>query len=163
MIFLFKRADMKKRPLKWTAKAAAHGGAIFFLIGFWLLWATGSCAAQEQEKQKAAIAGAKEWLGLVDQGKYAESWTQAAAYFKNAVTPEKWQQSLDAVRKPLGELVSREVKDAVNVTSLPGAPDGEYVVIHFQTSFANKRSAIETVTPMLEKDGKWRVSGYFIK
>lgn len=27
----------------------------------------------------------------------------------------------------------------------------------------NKKSAIETVTPMMDKDGKWRVSGYYIK
>jgi hypothetical protein len=36
-------------------------------------------------------------------------------------------------------------------------------VIQFDTSFKNKKSAIETVTAMLDKDGKWRVSGYFIK
>lgn len=44
-----------------------------------------------------------------------------------------------------------------------GAPDGEYVVIQFSASFANKKSALETITPMLGKDGKWRVSGYYMK
>ena len=48
-------------------------------------------------------------------------------------------------------------------TSLPGAPDGEYVVIQFEASFGNKRASVETVTPMLDKDGQWRVSGYYIK
>ena len=48
-------------------------------------------------------------------------------------------------------------------TSLPGAPDGQYVVIQFKSSFTNKKTTIETVTPMLDKDGKWRVSGYYIK
>ena len=48
-------------------------------------------------------------------------------------------------------------------TSVPGAPDGEYVVIQFQTIFEHKASAIETVTPSKEKDGAWRVSGYYIK
>jgi len=42
-------------------------------------------------------------------------------------------------------------------------PDGDYVIIQFDTSFENKKSAIETVTPMLDKDGVWRVSGYYIK
>ncbi len=42
-------------------------------------------------------------------------------------------------------------------------PDGEYVVVQLETSFANKKAAVETVTPMLEKDGRWRVSGYFIR
>jgi hypothetical protein len=36
------------------------------------------------------------------------------------------------------------------------------VVLKFDTSFANKKVAVETVTPMLDKDGKWRVSGYFV-
>jgi hypothetical protein len=48
-------------------------------------------------------------------------------------------------------------------TSLPGAPDGEYVIIQFATSFENKTSAVETITPMMDKDGQWRVSGYYIK
>jgi len=49
------------------------------------------------------------------------------------------------------------------MTSMPGAPDGEYVVIQFESSFANKKSAVETVTPMKGEDGVWRVSGYYIK
>jgi ribosomal protein S17E len=37
------------------------------------------------------------------------------------------------------------------------------VVIQFDASFENKKSAIETVTPMLDKDGKWRVAGYYVE
>jgi hypothetical protein len=55
------------------------------------------------------------------------------------------------------------VKSKEYATSLPGAPDGEYVVIQFETSFENKNDAVETVTPMKDEDGKWRVSGYFIR
>jgi hypothetical protein len=35
--------------------------------------------------------------------------------------------------------------------------------MQFNASFANKKSATETVTFMLEKDGQWRAAGYFIK
>ena len=31
------------------------------------------------------------------------------------------------------------------------------------TRFANKAEAVETLTPMLDADGKRRVSGYFIR
>lgn len=120
-------------------------------------------AGDNTVKEKAAIAVAEKWLALVDEGKYAESWKEAAEYFKAAVKQEQWEQTLQAGRKPLGKLVSRKVKSASYKTSLPGAPDGEYVVIQFETSFANKKSSIETVTPMMDKDGKWRVSGYYIK
>jgi hypothetical protein len=136
-------------------------GILFVCLGFLLM--TGAVGAQAPEKEKAATAAAEKWLGLVDEGKYAESWSEAAVYFKNAITQENWVQSLKAVRGPLGKLISRKVKSQTFTTSVPGAPDGEYVVIQFETSFENKKSAIETVTPMLEKDGKWKVSGYFIK
>jgi hypothetical protein len=64
---------------------------------------------------------------------------------------------------PLGAVISRSLKAKNFATSLPGAPDGEYVVIQFATSFENKTSAVETITPMMDKDGQWRVSGYYIK
>jgi hypothetical protein len=70
---------------------------------------------------------------------------------------------MQGARQPLGKLVSREFKSTHYTTSAPGAPDGQYVIIQYNTSFENKKSAVETVTPMLEQDGKWRVSGYYIK
>jgi len=119
--------------------------------------------AQDVEKEKAAIAAAEQWLLLVDAVKYSESWKEAAELFRNAVTQEQWSQSLKAARAPLGRLVSRELDSKLYKTSLPGAPDGEYVVIQFRTSFENKKTSVETITPILEKDGRWRVSGYYIK
>ena len=46
---------------------------------------------------------------------------------------------------------------------MPGAPDGRYVVVQYDTVFENKASAVETVTPMADPDGVWRVAGYFIR
>jgi hypothetical protein len=60
-------------------------------------------------------------------------------------------------------MVARKLKSKQYTKNLPGAPDGECVVIQYETTFEKKQSAIETVTPMLDKDGKWRVSGYYIK
>jgi hypothetical protein len=105
---------------------------------------------------------AKAWLALVDAGSYAESWDAAAPVFQTAVTKQGWADSLDQVRKPLGNLGSRELASAEYMTDLPNAPKVEYVVIRFQTSFENLESAIETVVPMRTDDGEWKVSGYFI-
>lgn len=128
-----------------------------------IMFSTATGIAAESEKEKQAISAAIQWLALVDEGKYAESWKVAATYFKGAIKEDQWGQSLQAVRAPLGDLISRKVKNKSYQTSLPGAPDGQYVVIQFKTSFENKLSAVETVTPMLDKDGQWRVSGYYIK
>lgn len=122
-----------------------------------------SIVKADSAKEEVAVSEALKWLSEVDDGKYADSWNNAAELFKSAVKKDQWVQSLQAVRKPLGNLVSRETMRATYKTSLPGAPDGQYVVIQFQAAFENKKAAIETVTPMLDKDGNWRVSGYYIK
>lgn len=113
--------------------------------------------------EKEATRAANKWLALVDEGSYSKSWDVAASYFKAAVTKDQWQASLSSVRKPLGKVHYRTLKHQKYTTSLPGAPDGEYVVIQFATRFQNKKSAIETITPMRDKDGKWRVAGYYIR
>ena len=133
------------------------------LVVIVLFFAVITSVEGSSEKEEAAVASAEKWLNLVDQGKYAQSWKEAATFFRNAVNQGQWEQTLQAVRKPLGKLVTRKVKTKTYRTSLPGAPDGEYVVIEFASSFEKKKSAVEKVTPMMDKDGKWRVSGYYIK
>lgn len=113
--------------------------------------------------EKAATSAAQAWLARIDGGNYAKSWQEASAFFQGAVTQKAWEDAMESVRKPLGKLVSREVKATQSVTALPGAPDGQYVVMQFNASFANKPSAVETVTFMLGKDGQWKSAGYFIK
>src|SRR5579862_8247383 len=110
-----------------------------------------------------AVVIAGKWLALIDRGNYSESWKEASAIVQGAVTETAWENATTTFRKPLGNLVSREVKSAQLMTELPGAPDGQYVVMQFATSFANKKTTIETVTFMREKDGQWKSAGYFIK
>lgn len=117
----------------------------------------------QQKPEQLAQRSAESWLALVDSGKYAESWDEAAPIFKAAVTQEQWKRALGAKRDPFGRVLSRKLISSTYTTTLPGAPDGEYVVIKYESSFEHKQSAIETITPMLDKDGKWRVSGYYIK
>lgn len=124
---------------------------------------SGTAFAEQADAERAALAAAKAWLQLVDERKYTESWNEASEYFKKAVTKEQWEHTVQAVREPLGETVFRQLKSKQYATTLPGAPDGEYVVIQFDSSFTKKKTAIETITPMLDKDGIWRVSGYYIK
>jgi len=110
-----------------------------------------------------AQAAAESWLKLTDAGDGAASWEQAAKAFKGAVTKEQWTRALAGVRPPLGKVVSRKLGSRQYTEQIPGGPDGKYVVIQYQTAFEKKASAVETITPMLDPDGVWRVSGYLIR
>ncbi len=116
-----------------------------------------------QQQDALAVAAARNWLDMIDNGEYAKSWADAAQYFKKAITETEWVQSMQEVRKPLGKIISRKLKSQTPKTTLPNTPKGNYIVIQFETSFANGKSGIETITPQLEKDGMWRVAGYQIQ
>jgi hypothetical protein len=135
---------------------------IGFMV-FCMTAASGAAIAAEPQKEKAASGAAQEWLAIVDAGMYDLSWKQAAAYFKNAVTQEQWVSTVKAFRNPLGKCEMRIERGATYMTTLPGAPDGEYVIVQFDTTFENKKSSVESVTMSLEADGRWRVCGYFIR
>lgn len=132
------------------------------LVALTAMLVSGSVEAQGSGT-KAAQASVEAWLALIDSESYAASWESAATLFRNAITQEKWQAAAQTARAPLGQLKSRALKSATSTTTLPGAPDGEYVVFQFDTSFAQKAAAVETVTAIREKDGTWHVGGYFIK
>ncbi len=116
-----------------------------------------------EKPEDAAQAASDSWLKVVDEARYEASWEEAAALFKQAVTKDQWKAAVAGARGPLGKLVSRKVKSREYREQLPGAPDGKYVVIQYDAVFENRASAVETVTPMVDPDGGWRVSGYFIR
>ena len=134
------------------------------LLGLCLMGSTAFAAEdRDAEKKQAAVQAAQQWLKSVDDGNYAESWDQAATFFKEKVTREQWQAAMEQKRKPLGKANSRAVKSMSYASALPNAPAGEYVIVIFETSFDALNPAIEMVTPFLDKDGKWHVSGYYFK
>lgn len=109
-----------------------------------------------------ARPAAEAWLALADAGQYGESWDAAAETFKKTVTRKQWVDALTQVRAPLGGLTSRKLRASQYFTDLPNAPTGEYVVIEYESKFANSGDMIERITPMKDADGTWRVSGYFV-
>jgi hypothetical protein len=120
-------------------------------------------AVDRAEAAKAATQAAEEWLKLVDEGKFNSSWLEASTYFRNDTTKADWKRRVSVWRTALGSVVSRKLRTAQFLTTMPGAPDGEYVMIQYDTTFTHKRSAVEIVVPMMDADGKWRVSEYSIR
>lgn len=119
-------------------------------------------AQSTPEAERNAIDSAQAWLELVDNQKYMESWEETAEFFKSGVPKQNWQEMMSILRKPLGKTLSRELIFQEDTTSIPGAPDGEYVVIHYKTSFEHNERARETIRSRLDSDNSWRVVGYYI-
>jgi hypothetical protein len=98
----------------------------------------------------------------MDAGGYGQSWSKGGAQFRAHISRADWIALAGPTRAPLGAVVSRRLTSEQQTKTLPGAPDGDYDVIVFDTEFANKQAAIETVVLQHETTG-WKVDGYYIK
>ncbi|EJB8535508.1 TPA: DUF4019 domain-containing protein [Vibrio parahaemolyticus] len=101
-----------------------------------------------------------EWLSLIDNQHYGESWDSTGSLFRSQISKDEWVAAVSAIRAKVGNLESRSLTTTTSMKSLPNVPDGEYVVIQYQTIFSGKQST-ETLTLSKSKTG-WVVIGYFI-
>jgi hypothetical protein len=134
----------------------------FFALLLLQVGSFGILVAQENQPD-GAQATTKEWLSKLDSADYIGTWESAASIFKAALSSQAWQQASAAVRTPLGAVRQRSEISTVPNKTLPGVPDGDYVVIQFNTVFENKAQAVETVIATLDQDGSWKVAGYFVR
>jgi hypothetical protein len=140
------------------------------LIACLLAWLPARAADEPEAPAQApteidltpAIAAAQRWLTLVDEGRYGASWEEAAPIFQEAMSRHRWETTLPGARDPLGQPVTRKMRQADFTTTVPNAPPGEYVVIQFDTRFEKRPATTEIVTPMKVGD-RWLVSGYIIR
>ncbi|WP_375428727.1 DUF4019 domain-containing protein [uncultured Sphingomonas sp.] len=113
--------------------------------------------ASREAPNAAVVDSARRWLALLDQGRWSESYQATGASFRKLNTDQVWAAVSEKVRTPLGAVISRTFLSQEN---LPAPPSG-YEVVKFQTRFANKAEAVETVT-LDREDGGWRVVGVTI-
>jgi hypothetical protein len=97
---------------------------------------------------------ARAWLVLVDDKNYAQSWTQSGAAFKSRQKADAWAKDSAAKREPLGAVASRSLK-SIDLSR------NTVAVIRYDTVFAHKAAATETVTLSFE-NGSWSVTDYSV-
>jgi DNA-binding CsgD family transcriptional regulator len=100
---------------------------------------------------------ARQWLALLDQSRWEDSYRATGAAFRKLNTAKVWAAASERARAPLGGMVSRTF---VSQEDVPAPPAG-YQMAKFRTRFANKSEAIETVT-LNRESGGWHVVGVTI-
>ena len=122
-----------------------------------------AAAEPEAVDTAPAMRAAEEWLEHIDAGAYGEGWERADQAIRDAMPRLQWEVALDRLRSKLGAVSRRKLRAANYVRDPPGAPPGEYVVLQYDTAFATRPRSVETVTPARQKDGSWKVSGYYVR
>ena len=117
-----------------------------------------SAPAAAQARNAEVVDAARQWLALIDQDKWAESYRGTGSAFQKLNTVQVWTEVSQTMRGRFGALQSRSL---LSQEELPAPPHG-YEVVKFRASYANQAQAIETVT-LDRENGGWRVVGVTIE
>ena len=116
----------------------------------------------DNEKVEQAAPVAEKFLEMLDQGQYAESWQSSAQLMQGKIEQNVWVEQLTKARTLSGDVVSRERKGASYSTEAQDSPDGEYIMLTYESSFQKASEVTEYVTLALE-EGRWKIAGYFME
>lgn len=116
-------------------------------------------ASAIEEKENAGRIAAAGWLTLLDRRDWGTAWESSASAFRKSVPLAKWMDGIPKVRADLGALQERAPATVAYKERIEGLPPGEYVSVIFLSKF-EQREIQEVVTTVLDRDGRWRVTGY---
>jgi hypothetical protein len=147
------------RPFRWASFAVLTAGLVQTpLIAMQGPPQADPHAADESAAQRQALG----FLGYLDEGRFADSYAYTGMLLRAKADSEAFATQIQKARAGTGALQARELIDAAYNTSVEGAPQGQYVILHYHSNFANRPDTVETITLALAK-GYWRVDGYYIK
>jgi hypothetical protein len=98
---------------------------------------------------------ARQWLVLVDDKNYTQSWSEAGKAFQGRAKTDAWAKEAGEKRAPLGAVANRGLK-SIDLSR------NNIAVIRYDTAFARKAAAVETVTLAFE-NGSWSVTDYSVE
>lgn len=116
---------------------------------------------EHADAKKAAQEAATEWLELTDTGEFAKSYEQSASMMTDKVEQKQWEQKIGQREKQLGALQAREFAEAQYRDSLQQMPDGEYVLLRYESQF--EKAKFNEVLLTMKEDGEWKVASYTLR
>ncbi len=134
-------------------------------MGLWflLILVNASVFADDTVILERTERSARTWLELIDAGKYKESWENTSPLFRSKKAEADWIRTLTTIREPRGAMTARYLATAGATKSLSDFPEGDYVVLQFYTTFANKGLALETVSLVKMPNDTWQIADLDIK
>lgn len=106
---------------------------------------------------------ATRYLALLDQGLYAEAWSETSPLFQGLTNQQEWLHQQHLIRTAYGSLISREFYHSGFRETYEHSPDGQYIVIQFSSSFSNRAIARETIIYDCSSDSSCLVRDYILQ
>ncbi len=134
-----------------------------FVVFVILFFCSSFINADDSAILEAVERNARAWLALTDTGRYPESWSNASPQFKAQHSEAEWSKTIQSIRLPQGTMEARYIAAAGYAQTPSGFSDGDYITLHFYTTFSKSGLSSEAVTLEKQSDDTWLVAEYEIK
>jgi len=108
-----------------------------------------------------AGAVAEQFLALLDNGSYAESWSLHAKVIEGDLNQDKWTALTSGLRGVAGTLEVRSLQSSVYTEALPEVGAGQFFLRDYLTRFSNVQAGERVV--LAKQEEEWRIAGYFMQ
>ncbi|MBA3602398.1 MAG: DUF4019 domain-containing protein [Parachlamydiaceae bacterium] len=102
---------------------------------------------------------ALEWLAVVDKGDFGNAYDMTTKALQFTMPRNEWVVMIQAMKGSLGQVTERKVIDIRTAKDPKGAPQGDYMIFIYETTFSNGKKATEILS-LQEHIGVWRVYSY---
>jgi hypothetical protein len=121
-------------------------------------------AQEPTQDNQEAINAAEEWLRIIDSGDYELGWREVSAFVRDQSTVDRWTAQLAEMLTSSGARETRIFLSAKRPSVVSsGLPAGEYVMVNYQSAYANVSPAAEVLVVHDEGERRWRVISYVVQ
>jgi hypothetical protein len=118
----------------------------------------GSAAYRRTQAKQAAQAAAEDWLALIGDGAFEESWAAADSTLRAGISQEDWADQGIRARHQLDTLRARRLTRAQYRDSTAQLGGHPVVTLQYASEYARGRAREAVVTT--KRDTAWTVAGY---
>jgi Protein of unknown function (DUF4019) len=109
-----------------------------------------------------ALLSAEAFVVEIDKNDYRSAYANAAPILKLISQQDAWVKQQGLSFRLLGKSLKRQLMTVRSRESYPGFPDGNYLIVCYQTQTEYKSKAIEVL--LLKEQGQvWQVCKYSIR
>ncbi len=121
---------------------------------------TSTDSASTTARPSSSELQARRWLGLIDFGKFDESYEEAGQALREEYALNQWKFGL-TLRMTKGKVENRRLATVTRADEYQGRTGGEFEIVEFNSTFEYNNQQIERV--VLERIGSdWKVIDYRI-
>ena len=118
----------------------------------------GSAAYRRTQAKQAAQTAAEDWLALIGDGAFEESWAAADSTLRAGISQEEWADQGIRARHQLDTLRARRLTRAQYRDSTAQLGGHPVVTLQYASEYARGRAREAVITT--KRDTAWTVAGY---